>query len=339
MKKLSIVVAIAFVVAFGIGINASCAQDRGAGTRDGGNGYDYGPGMMGDYGPGYGMGPGMMGGGYGYGPGMMGGYGPGYGMGPGMMGGGYGYGPGMMGGYGPGYGMGPGMMGGGYGYGPGMMGGYGTGPGYGEQYGRRQLAEPLDKNGAKQQVERYLRATGNPNLKIGKIESQEQGFDVEILTKEGSLVDRILVNKNTGAMRSLYVERPRSVGTAWAEGAFRSNGERIYFTATSERGTPITYAGGPAYGGWMMMGGRLACVSCHGPDGKGGRHAMGMMGVMDAKDIRWKTLGKEYNFEKFRLAVVKGQDPDGTELKPDMPRWNIGNDDLVDLIAFLKTLP
>ena len=29
-------------------------------------------------------------------------------------------------------------------------------------------------------------------------------------------------------------------GTAWGTGVFRSNGERIYFTATSERGTEIT---------------------------------------------------------------------------------------------------
>ena len=68
-----------------------------------------------------------------------------------------------------------------------------------------------------------------------------------------------------------------SDGTAWGTGAFRSNGERIYFTATSERGTEITYTGGPTSSGWMMMGGRLACVSCHGPDGRGGKHSMGMM--------------------------------------------------------------
>ncbi len=130
-----------------------------------------------------------------------------------------------------------------------------------------------------------------------------------------------------------------SGGTAWGVDAFRSNGERIYFTSTSERGTAITYTGGPSSGGWMMMGGQLACVSCHGPGGRGGRHSMGMMQVMDAKDIRWSVLSKEFDQEKFRLAVVKGQDPDGTQLKPDMPRWNISNDDLVDLIAFLKTLP
>jgi len=130
-----------------------------------------------------------------------------------------------------------------------------------------------------------------------------------------------------------------SGGTAWGVDAFRSNGERIYFTSTSERGTAITYTGGPSSGGWMMMGGQLACVSCHGPGGRGGRHSMGMMQVMDAKDIRWSVLSKEFDQEKFRLAVVKGQDPDGTQLKPDMPRWNINNDDLADLLAFLKTLP
>jgi cytochrome c oxidase subunit 2 len=129
-----------------------------------------------------------------------------------------------------------------------------------------------------------------------------------------------------------------SGGTAWGTGAFHSNGERIYFTATSERGTPITSAGGPSSSGWMMMGGQLACVSCHGPNGRSGKHNMGMT-QMDAKDIRWKVLQPEFDAEKFRLAVVKGQDPDGTQLKPDMPRWNISNDDLADLIAFLKTLP
>jgi Cytochrome c len=128
-------------------------------------------------------------------------------------------------------------------------------------------------------------------------------------------------------------------GTAWGTGVFRSNGERIYFTSTSERGTAITYAGGPASSGWMMMGGRLTCVSCHGPNGRGGKHNMGMMQVMDSKDIRWSVLQREFDAEKFRLAVVKGQDPDGTQLKPDMPRWNISDDDLADLIAFLKTLP
>ena len=130
-----------------------------------------------------------------------------------------------------------------------------------------------------------------------------------------------------------------SSGTTWGTGVFRSNGERIYFTATSDRGTAITYTSGPASSGWMMMGGRLACASCHGTDGRGGIHSMGMMQTMEAKDIRWSALEGEFDAELLRLAVAKGQDPDGTQLKADMPRWNTGDDDLADLIAYLKTLP
>jgi len=136
--------------------------------------------------------------------------------------------------------------------------------------------------------------------------------------------------------------RPQAVGssgTAWGTGAFRSNGERIYFTATSERGTAITYTSGPGSSGWMMGNGQLTCASCHGPTGRGGVHNMGMMQTMTAKDIRWSALQSEFDAEKFRLAVTQGQDPDGTQLNTDMPRWNIGNDDLADLIAYLKTLP
>ena len=130
-----------------------------------------------------------------------------------------------------------------------------------------------------------------------------------------------------------------SSGTAWGTGAFRSNGERIYFTATSERGTAITYTSGPASSGWMMGGGRLACASCHGTDGRGGVHSMGMMQEMDAKDIRWSTLEDEFDTEKFRLAVEEGKDPDGTELSTDMPRWKMSDEDIAALIDFLKTLP
>ncbi len=165
-----------------------------------------GPGMMG---PGYGMGPGMMGGGayggwycpysgqyigprggYGMGPGMMG---PGM-MGPGMMG------PGMMG---PGM-MGPGMMGGGM-MGPGMMGpGYGGqyGPQYGPQY--QQPRKPMEEKDAKAILENYIQSTRNPNLKLGKIKENDNYFEAEIVTKDNSLVDKILVDRFTGWMRSVY---------------------------------------------------------------------------------------------------------------------------------------
>jgi hypothetical protein len=105
------------------------------------------------------------------------------------------------------YGMGPGMMGGqGYGMGQGMMG-----PGYGSEPSRQfpngaqqQPQQPIDKAQARSMVENYLHSTGNPNLKLGKITDDGSSFEADIVTKDNSMVDKILVDKNSGAMRSAY---------------------------------------------------------------------------------------------------------------------------------------
>ena len=155
----------AVVLVFAFGITPSYAQHMG-------------PGMMG---PGYGY---QQQGGWNYCP-YCGSYmGPGYGMGPGMMGRGYG-----------GYGMGPGMMGPQYGpqYGPGYQG---------PQY--QQPQKPMDEQDAKSLLENYLQSRRNPNLRLGKIEDKGNAFEAEIRTKDGSLVDKILVDKRTGWMHSVY---------------------------------------------------------------------------------------------------------------------------------------
>ncbi|TET35976.1 MAG: hypothetical protein E3J69_04325 [Anaerolineales bacterium] len=70
------------------------------------------------------------------------------------------------------------------------------------------------------------------------------------------------------------------------DGGIESNGERIYFTATTERGTRIRSRSGSAFDGMM---GRQTCASCHGSDGQGGAHIMHMQ-AMDAPDITWEML-------------------------------------------------
>jgi hypothetical protein len=90
-----------------------------------------------------------------------------------------------------GYGMGPG-----YGRGPGSMG---RAPEQGETGQRSgRLETPLNKEGARAVVENYLQSTRNPNLKLGKITEQGVAFGAEIVTKDGSLVDKLLVDKSTG---------------------------------------------------------------------------------------------------------------------------------------------
>jgi hypothetical protein len=172
MKKI-IVFGLAVVVALILGLGSLYAQPMGPGMmgQGGGRAPGYGPQPQGGwYSPYCGR---WQGGGYGMGPGMMG---PGYGMGPGMMGPGYGYH------------MGPGMMGPGYGYGP--------------QY--QQPQKPLEKSDVETMMKNYLASVRNPNLKLGKIEEKGNGFEADIVTKDNSLVDKILVDKNTGWMRSAY---------------------------------------------------------------------------------------------------------------------------------------
>lgn len=116
------------------------------------------------------------------------------------MGFGYGMRRGFGGGYRYGYGMGPGMMGGyGYGMGPGMMGGYGRGSRF-YRYGEKSV----DMKEAQTMMNDYLASMKNPNLKVGKIKDAGDDYEAEILTKENSVVDKVLIDKNTGWMRSAY---------------------------------------------------------------------------------------------------------------------------------------
>ena len=118
---------------------------------------------------------------------------------------------------------------------------------------------------------------------------------------------------------------------------YKSNGERIYFTATSSSGKPIYSQG------FTMMHGRIACVNCHGPDGRGGNVYM-MMTSFEAPDITWPELTgphehhAPYTEATIKDAITKGVEPNGEEMEIYMPRWQMADEDLDDLIDFLKTL-
>ena len=177
----------------------------GGGMRGG-----MGSGMM-QPGMHHGMGaPGMMHQGMGAGqwhhgmqPGMMGAGQWHQGMQPGMMGAGqwhHGMQPGRMGAGHWGHGRHFGPMGAGPWY-PGMR--HGTmGPGGGYWY--PPPPSQIKMEDAQMIVTNYLRVTRNPNIKLGKIEDKDYAFEAQIVTEDGSLVDKILVNKTNGWIRSAY---------------------------------------------------------------------------------------------------------------------------------------
>lgn len=126
---------------------------------------------------------------------------------------------------------------------------------------------------------------------------------------------------------------------------YRSNGAQIYYTATSQHGTPISFDLQMGMMGGMMRG-KLACVSCHGVDGQGGRVRL-MMYTFTAPDIRYEALtSKEhvegeahepFTDEAIKRAITEGVEPDGEPLDWPMPRWTMSATDLDDLLEFLKT--
>jgi hypothetical protein len=77
-----------------------------------------------------------------------------------------------------------------------------SGPGYGSVSKATGPAKALTENEAKTMFENYIKSTGNPDLRLGRIEDIGVSFKGEILNKDNSVVDEVLLNKKTGTMRS-----------------------------------------------------------------------------------------------------------------------------------------
>jgi hypothetical protein len=62
--------------------------------------------------------------------------------------------------------------------------------------------KPMTKEQAQLIFERYVERKGNPNLKVGDVVEKGEFFEASITTREGSLVERIQMDKNTGWFRN-----------------------------------------------------------------------------------------------------------------------------------------
>ena len=68
----------------------------------------------------------------------------------------------------------------------------------------RQNQKYLNRKSAEKIFEDYLISKDNPNLKLGKIKDEGSFFEADLLTNDNSLVDKLMVNKDTGRMRIAY---------------------------------------------------------------------------------------------------------------------------------------
>ncbi len=119
---------------------------------------------------------------------------------------------------------------------------------------------------------------------------------------------------------------------------FKTNGERIYFAGVSQKNGRIQFEAGPS---WMgEYGGN--CGGCHGPEGKGG------VPILDSDIVATDTgynalIADEHGHARYtdtliKRVVTEGLNPEGESLDIIMPRYKMSDDDLNDLIEFLKTL-
>ncbi|MFQ6039454.1 MAG: cohesin domain-containing protein [Candidatus Poribacteria bacterium] len=140
---------------------------------------------------------------------------------------------------------------------------------------------------------------------------------------------------------------PGMIDGQWDVQDYESNGERIFFTGINDAGERIRFSGGPW---WLWMRGG-SCASCHGTDGRGGFPVM--MGTQIPPNITYEALtegehehggedaGEEhepYTDELIKQAITKGLDTSGEPLDLTMPRWQLSDEDINDLIDYLKTL-
>ena len=130
------------------------------------------------------------------------------------------------------------------------------------------------------------------------------------------------------------------------EKSFSSLGEQIYFTGVGDNGNRISFSYGPM---WLSMRGG-SCVSCHGTDGKGSLPIM--MSDEEAPSITWHALTEEeheedeheeeehppYDERTIKRAIRDGLNPAGEEIDFIMPRWQMNEKELDDIIDFLKKL-
>lgn len=82
----------------------------------------------------------------------------------------------------------------------GMMGGAGDQ----SDAAAQPFSNPRTEDQARQRAERYLQGLNNPNLQLGEINETAASYEVQIVTKDGSLVNWIIIEKQTGQLKTQY---------------------------------------------------------------------------------------------------------------------------------------
>lgn len=120
-------------------------------------------------------------------------------------------------------------------------------------------------------------------------------------------------------------------------------GRSIYIEGVSPSGGEIVAVMGE---GVEVPASAMPCSSCHGRDGRGRPE-----GGVTPSDLTWDSLTRPYGVthpsgrkhppydeRSLKKAIAMGLDPAGNSLHVAMPRFRLSQQDMADLIAYMKTL-
>ena len=97
----------------------------------------------------------------------------------------------------------------------------------------------------------------------------------------------------------------------------------------------LAYTQGP---GWLAAARGAGCAVCHGPNGEGLVVTAGAV-TGAAPAITWAALAERGHDEaSIRRAVTQGVTLGGRELNYYMPRWEMSEEELDALVAYLREL-
>jgi hypothetical protein len=113
-----------------------------------------------------------------------------------------------------------------------------------------------------------------------------------------------------------------------------ANGGSIYEKGTDLQGRMIPISEGPSW--FLTKGG--GCAACHGENGRGGKPVAGLS--MVPPNIKRAVKGSIAGMseKEFTDLVRWGQRPNGKELSYEMPRFDVPEGEIIDLMEYIKLL-
>jgi mono/diheme cytochrome c family protein len=110
-------------------------------------------------------------------------------------------------------------------------------------------------------------------------------------------------------------------------------GQRVFLDGTTPSG-PVRFTGG------SEDAGTGACANCHGKNAGGGDGPMISWSMLTMKGSTMKNMPMlSYSSpDQVVAALTTGTRPDGTKLKPAMPRYHLSSADAAAVVDYLKAL-